>query len=63
VKTSAPQPDEEAALQQAAIQQRQRVLDALRKAPVTGRLVIHLRPDRKDFGGSPTTSSFAPVTR
>jgi hypothetical protein len=40
-------------LQQAAIQQRQRVLDALRKAPVSGRLVIHLRPDRKDFAGSP----------
>src|SRR6266702_148225 len=44
---------EEAALQQAAIQQRQRVLDALRKAPVSGRLVIHLRSDRKDFAGSP----------
>jgi len=44
---------EEAALQQAAIQQRQRVLEALRKAPVSGRLVIHLRPDRKDFPGSP----------
>src|SRR5215472_11674243 len=35
---------EEAALQQAAMQQRQRVLDALRKAPISGRLVIHLRP-------------------
>jgi protein involved in polysaccharide export with SLBB domain len=44
---------EEAALQQAAMLQRQRVLDALRKAPVSGRLVIHLRPDRKDFAGSP----------
>jgi protein involved in polysaccharide export with SLBB domain len=44
---------EEAALQQAAIQQRQRVLDGLRKAPITGRLVIHLRPDRKSFEGSP----------
>jgi polysaccharide biosynthesis/export protein len=43
---------EEAALQQAAILQRQRVLDALRKAPVSGRLVIHLRPERKDFAGS-----------
>ena len=54
VKTSASTTGtEEAALQQAAIQQRQRVLDALRKAPVTGRLVIHLRPDRKDFAGSP----------
>jgi len=54
VKTSASTTGtEEAALQQAAIQQRQRVLDALRKAPVSGRLVIHLRPDRKDFAGSP----------
>lgn len=54
VKTSATTTGaEEAVLQQAAIQQRQRVLDALRKAPVSGRLVIHLRPDRKDFAGSP----------
>jgi protein involved in polysaccharide export with SLBB domain len=54
VKTSASTTGaEEAALQQAAIQQRQRALDALRKAPVSGRLVIHLRPDRKDFAGSP----------
>jgi len=44
---------EEAALQQAAIQQRQRVLEGLRKAPVTGRLVIHLRNDRKGFENSP----------
>lgn len=44
---------EEAALQQAAMLQRQRVLDALRRAPVSGRLVIHLHPDRKDFAGSP----------
>src|ERR1017187_167891 len=44
---------EEAALQQAAMLQRQRVLDALRKAPVSGRLVIHLRPDRKGLAGSP----------
>jgi len=44
---------EEAALQQAALQQRERVLDALRKAPVSGRLVIHIRPDRKAFEGSP----------
>jgi hypothetical protein len=29
------------------------VLDALRKAPVSGRLVIHLRPDQKGFEGSP----------
>jgi polysaccharide export outer membrane protein len=54
VKTSASTTGtEEAALQQAAIQQRQRVLDALRRAPVSGRLVIHLRPDRKEFFGSP----------
>ena len=54
VKTSASTTGaEEAALQQAAIQQLQRVLEALRKAPVSGRLVIHLRPDRKDFQGSP----------
>ena len=54
VKTSATTTGtEEAALQQAAMQQRQRVLDALHRAPVSGRLVIHLRPDRKDFEGSP----------
>jgi protein involved in polysaccharide export with SLBB domain len=54
VKTSASTSGtEEAALQQAATQQRQRVLDGLRKAPVSGRLVIHLRPDRKDFAQSP----------
>jgi len=53
VKTSASTSgSEEAALQQAAIQQRQRVLDALRKAPVSGRLVIHIRSDRKTFEGS-----------
>ena len=34
------------------MQQRERALDALRKAPVSGRLVIHLRPDRKDFAQS-----------
>src|SRR5712692_10281893 len=54
VKTSASTTGaEEAALQQAAIQQRQRALDGLRRAPVSGRLVIHLRPDRKGFEGSP----------
>src|SRR6266581_2507125 len=54
VKTSASTTGtEEAALQQAAVQQRQRTLEALRKAPVSGRLVIHLRSDRKDFAGSP----------
>jgi protein involved in polysaccharide export with SLBB domain len=44
---------EEAALQQAAMQQRQRALDGLRRAPVSGRLVIHLRPDRAGFARSP----------
>ena len=54
VKTSASTTgSEEAALQQAAIQQRQRVLDALRRAPVSGRLVIHIRIDHKSFDGSP----------
>jgi polysaccharide export outer membrane protein len=53
VKTSASTSGtEEAALQQAAVQQRERVLVALRKAPVSGRLVIHLRSDRKNFAGS-----------
>jgi polysaccharide export outer membrane protein len=54
VKTSATTTGtEEAALQQAAIQQRQRVLDGLRNAPVTGRLVIRLRSDSRGFEGSP----------
>ncbi len=54
VKTSASTSGtEEAALQQAALQQRQRALDALRRAPVSGRLVIHLRPERKNFAESP----------
>lgn len=54
VKTSASTSGtEEAALQEAAMQQRQRVLDALRRAPTSGRLVIHLRPDRKNFAESP----------
>jgi len=54
VKTSASTSGtEEAALQQAAVQQRQRVLEGLRKATVSGRLVIHLRPDRKNFAQSP----------
>ncbi|HEY6946132.1 MAG TPA: SLBB domain-containing protein, partial [Candidatus Acidoferrum sp.] len=44
---------EEAALQQSAMEQRQRVLEALRKAPISGRLVIHLRSRQKDFAGSP----------
>jgi len=54
VKTSiATTGTEEAALQQEAMQQRQRVLDALRRAPISGRLVIHVRPDWKGFEGSP----------
>lgn len=44
---------DEAALQQAALQQRDRVLDALRRAPVSGRLVVHLGQSKKDFAGSP----------
>ena len=44
---------EESSLQQAAIQQRERMLDALRKAPVSGRLVIHIRTDHRSFEGSP----------
>jgi protein involved in polysaccharide export with SLBB domain len=43
---------EQAALQQSATQQKERVLEALRKAPVSGRLVVHIRPERKDFAGS-----------
>ena len=44
---------EEAALQQSATQQRQRILEALRRAPVSGRLVVHIRQGQKDFAGSP----------
>jgi polysaccharide export outer membrane protein len=44
---------DEAALQQEARQQRQRTLDELRRAPVSGRLVIHLRSGHKGFEGSP----------
>jgi protein involved in polysaccharide export with SLBB domain len=44
---------EEAALQQSAAQQRQRILEALRRAPVSGRLVVHIRQGQKDFAGSP----------
>ena len=43
---------EEAALQQAAIQQRQRVLEGLRKAPISGRLVVHIGIGHKSFEGS-----------
>jgi protein involved in polysaccharide export with SLBB domain len=38
---------EEAALRQEAVQQRERALEALRRAPVTGRLVIRLQPGLK----------------
>jgi hypothetical protein len=44
---------EEAVLQQAAVQQRERVLEALRKAPVSGRLVVHIPQNQKNFAGSP----------
>lgn len=44
---------DEAALQQAAMQQRQRMLEALRRAPISGRLVVHIRQGQKDFAGSP----------
>jgi polysaccharide biosynthesis/export protein len=43
---------EEAALQQAAVQQRQRVVEGLRRAPISGRLVVHIRLGQKDFKGS-----------
>jgi protein involved in polysaccharide export with SLBB domain len=38
---------EQAALQQEATQQRERVLEALRRAPATGRMVIRLQPGLK----------------
>ena len=44
--------NEEAALQQAAMEQRKRVLEALKKAPVSGRLVVRIRTGQKDFVGS-----------
>jgi protein involved in polysaccharide export with SLBB domain len=44
---------ETAALQQAALEQRQRVLEALQNAPVTGRMVVHIPLDLKNFAGSP----------
>ena len=43
---------EEVALQQAEEQQRQRVLAALRKAPVSGRIVVRIRYGEKGFAGS-----------
>lgn len=50
VNTSA---TDELASQQAALQQRDRMIEALNKAPISGRLVIHLRSDLKGFEGSP----------
>src|SRR5260370_940245 len=44
---------DEAALHQAATQQRQRILEALRRAPISGRLVVHVRQGQQDFAGSP----------
>ena len=43
---------EQAALQKAAIEQHQQVLEALRKAPVTGRLVVHLNHNPWSFANS-----------
>lgn len=54
VKTSlTDNPQEQAALQQAAMQQRQRVLESLRATPVTGRLVIRLHNNLAEFEKSP----------
>lgn len=41
-----------AALAQAASQQRDRVIAALRNAPISGRMVVHLSTDMKHFVGS-----------
>ncbi|GAC1617528.1 MAG: hypothetical protein NVS9B13_04350 [Candidatus Acidiferrum sp.] len=43
---------EEVTLQQAALQQRQRIVEAMRRAPISGRMVVHLRMGQKDFVGS-----------
>ncbi|GAC1701346.1 MAG: hypothetical protein NVS9B4_04470 [Candidatus Acidiferrum sp.] len=43
---------EEGLLQQAALEQRQRVLEAMRKAPASGRMVVHLRDGQKGFNGT-----------
>jgi protein involved in polysaccharide export with SLBB domain len=50
VSTSA---QEQAALQQAALLQQQRVLEGLRAAPVSGRLVIRLHQQLDEFAKSP----------
>jgi protein involved in polysaccharide export with SLBB domain len=44
---------ETAALQQAALQQRQRAVEALRRAPVQGRLVVNVTTDLTKFEDSP----------
>ena len=44
---------DQAALQNAALQQRNQVLEALRNAPITGRLVVHLNADLRSFARSP----------
>ena len=44
---------EQAELQQAALRQREQVLEGLRKAPITGRLVVHLKSDVVAFENSP----------
>lgn len=46
-------PQEQAALQQAALQQRERVLESLRRAPVSGRLVILLPRHLSKYANSP----------
>jgi protein involved in polysaccharide export with SLBB domain len=43
---------DQAALQNAALQQRQQVLGALRSAPITGRLVVHLSGNLRSFANS-----------
>jgi polysaccharide export outer membrane protein len=43
---------EAAALQQAALQQRQRAVERLKQAPVSGRLVVNLNPDLAAFARS-----------
>lgn len=43
---------EQAALEQSAAAQRQRVLEALKRAPVSGRMVVTVYPDLDRFAGS-----------
>jgi polysaccharide export outer membrane protein len=44
---------EQAAMQQAAFQQRERALEGVRRAPVTGRLVVNLSGNLRAFAKSP----------